>query len=209
MSTGATAGGQGVVMHVRCPDRLPEETYRHVLEELSNLSPVVQALPPTAALVDLRGALPYYGVEARRLGEVLRIRTLSRLGVDVRVGIGPSRSRQVRGFLKASDRELAGHLRSRRRSCSRLRQQGLVRPALGRAAFQCPRVLGLVLDRDDLFLRVVGDDQEHLVCGLVQVGSGGEGAAVADVGEGEGRLAGGVLEAVTGRAQWAARVLVA
>ncbi|MEU0414781.1 hypothetical protein ABZ307_44435 [Streptomyces griseorubiginosus] len=90
MSTGATAGGQGVVMHVRCPDRLPEETYRQVLEELSNLSPVVQALPPTAALVDLRGALPYYGVDARRLGEVLRIRTLSRLGVDVRVGIGPS-----------------------------------------------------------------------------------------------------------------------
>ncbi|EDY55675.1 hypothetical protein GT021_00055 [Streptomyces sp. SID5470] len=79
-----------MVMHVRCPDRLPEETYRQVLEELAGLSPVVQALPPTAALVDLRGALPYYGVDARRLGEVLRIRTISRLGVDVRVGIGPT-----------------------------------------------------------------------------------------------------------------------
>ncbi|MFF7074486.1 DNA polymerase Y family protein [Streptomyces pseudovenezuelae] len=91
MSRRATAGGrQGVVMHVRCPDRLPEETYRQVLEELSGLSPVVQALPPTAALVDLRGALPYYGTGARRLGEVLRVRTLSRLGVDVRVGIGAS-----------------------------------------------------------------------------------------------------------------------
>src|SRR3954469_9433946 len=90
MSTRATAGGHGVVMHVRCADRLPEETYRQVLEELAGLSPVVQALPPTAALVDLRGALRYHGVDARRLGEVLRVRTVSRLGTDVRVGIGPS-----------------------------------------------------------------------------------------------------------------------
>ncbi|MFF7647013.1 hypothetical protein [Streptomyces canus] len=82
--------GAATVMHVRCPDRLPEESYRQVLEQLSELSPVVQALPPTAALVELKGALPYYGVNAGRLGEVLRIRTLSRLGVDVRVGIGPS-----------------------------------------------------------------------------------------------------------------------
>ncbi|MFD5598357.1 hypothetical protein ACFWJI_44085, partial [Streptomyces griseorubiginosus] len=90
MSTGATAGGQGVVMHVRCPDRLPEDVFRQVLEELAGLSPVVQALPPTAALVDLRGALRFHGVDARRLGEILRIRTISRLGADVRVGIGPS-----------------------------------------------------------------------------------------------------------------------
>ncbi|MGX1274519.1 DNA polymerase Y family protein [Streptomyces phaeoluteigriseus] len=78
------------VMHVRCPDRLPEEIYRRVLEELHGLSPVVQALPPTAALVELKGALRYHDTDARRLGEVLRVRTLSRLGVDVRVGIGPS-----------------------------------------------------------------------------------------------------------------------
>jgi hypothetical protein len=69
-------------------------------------------------------------------------------------------------------------------------------------------MLGLALDRDDLFVRVVGDDQEHLVRDLVHVEAGSEGAAVADVGEGEGRLAGGVLEAVTGRAHRAARVLV-
>ncbi|WP_440581078.1 DNA polymerase Y family protein [Streptomyces sp. PT19] len=79
-----------VVMHVRCPDRLPEETYRQVLEELAGLSPVVQALPPTAALVDLTGAIRYHGTTAHGLGEVLRVRMISRLGVDVRVGIGPS-----------------------------------------------------------------------------------------------------------------------
>ncbi|WP_331722848.1 hypothetical protein OG848_47420 (plasmid) [Streptomyces canus] len=90
MSRRATEAGQGVAMHVHCPDRLPEEAYRQVLEELAGLSPVVQALPPTAALVDLRGALPYYGVDARRLGDVLRVRTISRLGIDVRIGVGPS-----------------------------------------------------------------------------------------------------------------------
>ncbi|MGI3226740.1 DNA polymerase Y family protein [Streptomyces sp. GTA36] len=78
------------VLHVRCPDRLPEETYRQVLELLAEFSPVVQALPPSAALVELKGALRYHGTSPRRLGEVLRVRTLSRLGVDVRVGVGPT-----------------------------------------------------------------------------------------------------------------------
>ncbi|MGC0334923.1 DNA polymerase-4 [Streptomyces sp. SAI-170] len=78
------------VMHVRCPDRLPQETYRQVLELLAGLSPVVQALPPSAALVELKGALRYHHADARRLGEVLRVRAISRLGVDLRVGIGPS-----------------------------------------------------------------------------------------------------------------------
>ncbi|EFL37299.1 DNA polymerase Y family protein [Streptomyces griseoflavus] len=87
---GVPAGGVPTVMHVRCPDRLREETYRQVLEELAGLSPVVQALPPSAALVELKGALRYYGTDTRRLGEMLRVRTLSRLGVDVRIGIGPS-----------------------------------------------------------------------------------------------------------------------
>ncbi|MEV0186868.1 hypothetical protein AB0I54_48045 [Streptomyces sp. NPDC050625] len=83
-------GVQPSVMHVRCPDRLPEDTYRQVLELLADMSPVVQALPPSAALVELKGALRYHGVGARRLGEVLRVRAISLLGVDVRVGVGPT-----------------------------------------------------------------------------------------------------------------------
>ncbi|WP_331750046.1 hypothetical protein OG529_36340 (plasmid) [Streptomyces longwoodensis] len=90
MTTGPACGEVPTVMHVRCPDRLPEELYRQVLELLSGLSAVVQALPPSAALVELKGALRYHGTDTRRLGEVLRVRSISRLGVDVRVGIGPS-----------------------------------------------------------------------------------------------------------------------
>ncbi|MCW8102705.1 DNA polymerase Y family protein [Streptomyces tauricus] len=78
------------VMHVRGPDRLADEVFRQVLELCAELSPTVQALPPSAALVELKGALRYHHADARRLGEVLRVRTLSRLGIDVRVGIGPT-----------------------------------------------------------------------------------------------------------------------
>ena len=68
MSATSMERGPGVVMHVRW-----------------ELSPVVQALPPAGALVDLRGALRYHGVTASHLGEILRLRTVSRYGVDVRV----------------------------------------------------------------------------------------------------------------------------
>ncbi|MFJ3308494.1 hypothetical protein ACIPSA_36715 [Streptomyces sp. NPDC086549] len=97
MNADVTARAVSTVMHVRCPDRVPEETYRQVLELLAGLSSVLQALPPSAVLVGLRGALKYHRVDARLLGEILRIRTISRLGVDVRVGIGrPSPSRRPR-----------------------------------------------------------------------------------------------------------------
>lgn len=78
------------VMHVRCPQGVPEETYRQVLEMLADLSAVVQALPPVAALVELKGALRYHGAGGRRLGETARLRSVARLGVDLRIGIGTS-----------------------------------------------------------------------------------------------------------------------
>ena len=90
MAEGTPQAGQPTVMHVCCPDRLPEDTYRRVLELLAELSPVVQALLPSAALVELKGALRYHSTDAPRLGEMLRGRALCRLGVDVRVGIGPT-----------------------------------------------------------------------------------------------------------------------
>jgi DNA polymerase-4 len=53
-----------------------------VLEEFTELSPVVQAVHPSAAFVGLKGALRYHGPDSGRLGKVLRIRALSRLGID-------------------------------------------------------------------------------------------------------------------------------
>ncbi|MEV5173907.1 hypothetical protein AB0L10_23145 [Streptomyces flaveolus] len=65
---------------MRCTDRLSEEVYWRVLELLADLSPVVQALPPSAALVELKGVVCYHGMGAAELGEILRVRTLSPSG---------------------------------------------------------------------------------------------------------------------------------
>ncbi|MFI1036073.1 hypothetical protein [Streptomyces sp. NPDC020951] len=86
------------VMHVRCPHGVPEDVYRQVLELLADLSAVVQALPPAAALVELKGALRYHGVDGRRLGETARLRSVARLGVDLKIGIAPTGIQRVPGF---------------------------------------------------------------------------------------------------------------
>ncbi|MFF7987039.1 hypothetical protein ACFZDK_49535 [Streptomyces sp. NPDC007901] len=90
MSVNGHAGRAATVMHVRCPQRVREETYRQVLELLADLSAVVQALPPAAALVELKGAVRYHGADGRRLAEVARLRSVARLGVDLQIGVASS-----------------------------------------------------------------------------------------------------------------------
>ncbi|MEU9417825.1 hypothetical protein [Streptomyces sp. NPDC051000] len=75
------------ILHVRCAPTLTGEGYREVLELLREFSPLVQALPPRAALVQVRGAQRYFGVEAARIAEVVRLRAVARLGTDVRIGV--------------------------------------------------------------------------------------------------------------------------
>ncbi|WP_324608141.1 hypothetical protein [Streptomyces sp. 142MFCol3.1] len=41
MTAGAQARRVASVMHVRCPDPLPQDVYRQVLEQLAELSPIV------------------------------------------------------------------------------------------------------------------------------------------------------------------------
>ncbi|MFF3289933.1 hypothetical protein [Streptomyces sp. NPDC003023] len=54
-----------------------------------DISPVVQALPPDAALVDVRGAQRYFGRDAAQLAALLRVRALAHCGVDCVIGAGP------------------------------------------------------------------------------------------------------------------------
>jgi hypothetical protein len=51
---------------------------------------VEQAPPPSAPLVEPKGALRHHGPDTGRPGETVRIRTLARLGAGVRIGTGPS-----------------------------------------------------------------------------------------------------------------------
>ncbi|CAM5332446.1 hypothetical protein [Streptomyces chartreusis] len=89
MTADGAARRASTVRHVGCPDRLPEERFRQVLELLPDCRRWCGP-PPTAALVELKGAPRCYGTDARRLGEILRVRVLSRLCVNVRVSFGPS-----------------------------------------------------------------------------------------------------------------------
>ncbi|MFE6539794.1 hypothetical protein, partial [Bacillus cereus] len=87
-SSGARAAS---VLHVRCPAGLPEPVYRQVLELLRGVTPVVQAIPPGAALLELRGAFRYQGTDdVGRIAAVVRLRALALLGVDLRIGAGRS-----------------------------------------------------------------------------------------------------------------------
>ncbi|MFD6968131.1 hypothetical protein [Streptomyces sp. NPDC059949] len=61
--------------------------YAGVLALLGGITPAVQALPPDAALADVRGALRYFGCDAGRLAAVLRVRALALYGVDAAVGV--------------------------------------------------------------------------------------------------------------------------
>ncbi|MCF6522487.1 hypothetical protein [Streptomyces sp. JJ36] len=64
------------------PDRYPE-----LLELLGALTPVVQALPPDAALADVGGALRYFRRDAAGLAALLRLRVRALYGADCTVGV--------------------------------------------------------------------------------------------------------------------------
>ncbi|EFL27266.1 DNA-directed DNA polymerase, partial [Streptomyces himastatinicus ATCC 53653] len=66
---------------------LAEDVYQGLLALLGEVTPVVEALPPDAALADVRGALRYFGRDAAGLAEIVRVRALARYGVDCTVGV--------------------------------------------------------------------------------------------------------------------------
>ncbi|MEV0527309.1 hypothetical protein AB0I66_28150 [Streptomyces sp. NPDC050439] len=66
-----------------------EATVPRLLALLGEFSPVVEALPPDAALVDVRGAMRYFGRDAVELASVIRVRALALYGVDCVIGAGP------------------------------------------------------------------------------------------------------------------------
>ncbi|MGW6857927.1 DNA polymerase Y family protein [Streptomyces xanthophaeus] len=74
-------------MHPADGSPLGAEQYAGVLALLGGLTPQVQALPPEAALADVRSALRYFGCDAARLAAVIRVRALALYGVDCTVGV--------------------------------------------------------------------------------------------------------------------------
>ncbi|MGX1269039.1 DNA polymerase Y family protein [Streptomyces phaeoluteigriseus] len=60
-----------------------------LLRLLAEFTPVVEALPPDGALIDVRGAERYFGRGAVELASVIRVRSLALHGVDCVIGAGP------------------------------------------------------------------------------------------------------------------------
>ncbi|WP_329625846.1 hypothetical protein OG357_38070 (plasmid) [Streptomyces sp. NBC_01255] len=84
--TGPTSTSH-TVWHVRCrPDTSPHG-HRHVLDLLTGFTPLVQPLPPTAALAQVKGSLKLFGVDAGALAQQFRVRALLQVGVDTHIGV--------------------------------------------------------------------------------------------------------------------------
>ncbi|GAB2633129.1 hypothetical protein GCM10027168_74570 [Streptomyces capparidis] len=77
--------------HVLCVRlRTGPELYPELLELLGGVTPVVQALPPDTALLDVRGAVRYFGRGPEELAELVRVRAFARYGVTCAVGVAPN-----------------------------------------------------------------------------------------------------------------------
>ncbi|MFG2225850.1 hypothetical protein [Streptomyces sp. NPDC048644] len=63
------------------------ETYEQLLGLLAQFTPAVEALPPDAALADVRGALRYFGRDAAGIAALVRLRALAWYGVRCTIGV--------------------------------------------------------------------------------------------------------------------------
>ncbi|MCC9310069.1 hypothetical protein LN042_23875 [Kitasatospora sp. RB6PN24] len=67
--------------------RVPEDAeYGRLLDLLTDFTPIVQALPPDAALADVAGALRYWRTDPAGLASLIRVRALALHGTDVTIG---------------------------------------------------------------------------------------------------------------------------
>lgn len=89
----APAAPEPHVLYVRFDGGTPartDEVYPDLLALLTGITPVVQPLPPDAALADVRGALRYFARDAAALAQLVRLRALALYGTDCAVGVAAS-----------------------------------------------------------------------------------------------------------------------
>lgn len=87
---GGVAGGAASTLYVRfLLTPMYEAALPQLLGMLGEFTPQVEALPPDAALLDLRGARRYFGRSAVELAPLIRVRALALYGVECAIGAGP------------------------------------------------------------------------------------------------------------------------
>ncbi|MGW7413363.1 DNA polymerase Y family protein [Streptomyces sp. NPDC054863] len=79
-----------MILHLHFAEPSSDATYRQLIDMLGEFTPVVQALPPDAALADVSGSVRYFDRDAAGLAALIRMRAAAMFDVDVTIGIGPS-----------------------------------------------------------------------------------------------------------------------
>ncbi|MEU6402656.1 hypothetical protein [Streptomyces sp. NPDC046985] len=77
------------VIYVQAPGP-PRETWQALLQVLGDITPVVEALPPDAALADVGGSVRYFDCDAVEIARRVRVRVLALYGLDCAVGVAPN-----------------------------------------------------------------------------------------------------------------------
>ncbi|MER0443093.1 hypothetical protein ABR738_00630 [Streptomyces sp. Edi4] len=81
------AAHRAAVLHLRVAPGTPEAQYRAVFDVLEPISPIVQVIPPGAALVDVSGVLRLHQRTPAQLAGIIRLRSLALSGVDLHIGV--------------------------------------------------------------------------------------------------------------------------
>ncbi|CAL9636596.1 DNA polymerase IV (plasmid) [Streptomyces sp. enrichment culture] len=87
------AAGVGVgspILHMRCPADVDPALYRMLLGLVADVTPVVQAVPPSVLVADVSGSIRYFDRSPDDLARTIRARALALYGLPVAVGIGPT-----------------------------------------------------------------------------------------------------------------------
>ncbi|WP_331727140.1 hypothetical protein OG871_39475 (plasmid) [Kitasatospora sp. NBC_00374] len=85
-----TTPTSATVLHLHV-HRAGFEAYRSLFTVLADITPVVQALPPDGALLQLAGAVTYFGRTPAELADLLQTRLAARYGLVTTGGLGPNR----------------------------------------------------------------------------------------------------------------------
>ncbi|MDX3745810.1 DNA polymerase thumb domain-containing protein [Streptomyces sp. AK08-02] len=75
------------ILYIHFHDLRDEQIYSRLLALLAEYTPLVQALPPDAALADVSGSLRYFGTDATALAERIRARTGGLYGLRSTAGV--------------------------------------------------------------------------------------------------------------------------
>lgn len=84
------AGHGSPILHLRCETGVDEELFRLLLGLVADVTPLVQALPPSALVADVSGSLRYWMRDPAELAAMIRTRALALYGVPVRIGVASS-----------------------------------------------------------------------------------------------------------------------